>query len=86
MCYKMAGLQQCKKKIGTQLHNYLPGTICAKKAFEGARKKFTVRGRMAETINYAHDLVLVVKEGETIQDMLNWLMETGRSYGIVLSV
>lgn len=39
-----------------------------------------------ETIKYADDVVLMVKEEDTLQDVLDWLLKIGRHYGMESSV
>lgn len=41
--------------------------------------------RTTETVKYADDLVLVVKEDETLQDILDRLVETRRNYGLTIN-
>jgi hypothetical protein len=41
-----------------------------------------IGGKIISAVNSADDFVLMTKENTVVQDMLNRLTETGRSYGM----
>jgi hypothetical protein len=43
-------------------------------------------GQIINTVKYAVDLVLLAKEGLVLQDMIDKLIESGRSYGMEMNV
>jgi hypothetical protein len=47
---------------------------------------FKIGGQIINTVKYADDLVLLVKEQMVLQDMIDKLIEIGRSYGIEMNV
>jgi len=52
---------------------------------EGFRD-FKIGGQIIHTVKYADDLVLLAKEEKVLQDMIDKLIETGRCYGMEMSV
>ena len=47
---------------------------------------FNIGGQIIQTMKYADDLVLMVKEETVLQGMIDKLTETGRCYGIEMNV
>lgn len=47
---------------------------------------FVIGGRSNSAIKYTDDLVLLAKNTETLQDMLDRLVVTGKIYGIELNI
>ena len=47
---------------------------------------FKVGGQIIQTVKYAYDLVLMVKEETVLQGMIDKLIETGRYYGMEMNV
>ena len=45
-----------------------------------------VGGQIIQTVKYADDLVLMVKEETVLQGMIDKLIETGRCYGMEMNV
>jgi hypothetical protein len=43
-------------------------------------------GKIINTVKYANDLVLLAKEEMVLQDMIDRLIEIGRSYGMEMNV
>ena len=59
---------------------YLP-----KEALDGLGY-FNIGGQIIQTVKYADDLVLMVKEETVLQGMIGKLTEIGRCYGMELNV
>jgi len=47
---------------------------------------FNIGGQIIQTVKYADDLVLMAKEGNVLQDMIDTLIEIGRCYGMEMNV
>jgi hypothetical protein len=47
---------------------------------------YKVEGKIFQTVKYAVDLVLMVKEETVLQGMIDKLIETGRYYGMEINV
>jgi retron-type reverse transcriptase len=56
-----------------------------KKALEGLGD-FKIGGQIIHTVKYADDLVLLAKEENVLQDMIDKLTEIGRCYGMEMNV
>ena len=57
----------------------------AKEALDGVGD-FMIGGRVINTIKYADDLVLLAKNEETLQAMMDRMVETGKSYGMDINI
>ena len=75
----------------TLLHQLTPilfslySECLAKEALERLGE-FKIGGKIIHTVKYAVDLVLVAKEENVIQVMINKLIEIGRCYGMEMNV
>jgi hypothetical protein len=47
---------------------------------------FKIGGQIIHTVKYADDLLLLVKEENVLQDMIDKLTEIGRCYGMEMNV
>jgi len=47
---------------------------------------FEIGGQIIHTVKYADDLVLLAKEEKVLQDVIDKLIEIGRSYGMEINV
>jgi len=56
-----------------------------KEALEGFGD-FKIGGQITHTVKYADDLVLLAKEEKLLQDMIDKLIEVGRSHGMEINV
>ena len=56
-----------------------------KEALEGLGD-FKIGGQIIHTVKYAYELVLLAKEENVLQDMIDKLIEIGRCYGMELNV
>ena len=45
-----------------------------------------IGGQIIHTVKYADDLVVLAKEGQVLQDMIDKLIEIGRCYGMEMKV
>ena len=63
----------------------LYGEWLAKEALDGVGD-FMIGGRVINTIKYADDLVLLAKNEETLQAMMDRMVETGKSYGMDINI
>ena len=48
--------------------------------------EFNIGGQIIQTVKYADDLVLIAKEETVLKGMIDKLIETGRYYGMEMSV
>ena len=56
-----------------------------KEALEGFGD-YKIGGKITHTVKYAGDLVILSKEEEVLQDMIDKLIEIGRCYGMKMNV
>jgi hypothetical protein len=56
-----------------------------KEALDGSGD-FNIGGQIIQTVKYADDLVLMAKEENVLQGMINKLTEIGRCYGMEMNV
>ncbi|MDR5124748.1 reverse transcriptase domain-containing protein, partial [Salmonella enterica subsp. enterica serovar Typhimurium] len=63
----------------------LYGEWLANEALEGVGD-FMIGGRVINTIKYADDLVLLAKNEETLQAMMDRMVETGKNYGMDINI
>jgi hypothetical protein len=49
-------------------------------------REFKIGGQIIHTVKYADDLVLLAKEGNVLQDMIDKLIKIGRCYGMEMNV
>jgi len=56
-----------------------------KKALEGFGD-FKIGGQIIHTVKYAYELVLLAKEENVLQDMIDKLIEIGRCFGMEMNV
>jgi len=56
-----------------------------KEALEGFGD-FKIAGQIIHTVKYADDLVLLAKEEQVLQDVIDKLIEIGRCYGLEMNV
>jgi hypothetical protein len=61
------------------------GEFLTEEALEGFGD-FKIGGQIIQTVKYADDLVLLDKEEKMTQDMIDKLIEIGRSYGMEMNV
>jgi hypothetical protein len=47
---------------------------------------FNIGGQIIQTLKYSDDLVLMAKEETVLQDIIDKLIEIGRSYGMEVNV
>jgi hypothetical protein len=73
-------------KIGRGVRQgcFLP-LICTKEALEGLGD-LKIVGKIINTVKYADDFVLLAKKEMVLQDMIDKLIEIGRSYEMEMNV
>jgi len=59
---------------------------CLTKEALGGFGDFKIGGQIIHTVKYADDLVLLAKEENVLQDMIDKLIEIGRCYGTEMNV
>jgi hypothetical protein len=59
---------------------------CLTKEFLEGFGEIKTGGQTINTVKYADDLVLLTKEEMVLQDMIDKLIEIGRSYGMEINV
>ena len=62
-----------------------PRECLTKEALEGFGD-FKIGGQIIHTVKYADDLVLLAKEGNVLQKMIDTLIEIGGCYGMEMNV
>jgi hypothetical protein len=69
----------------TPIQFNLYGECLTKEVVEGLGD-FKIGGQIIHTVKYADDLVLMTKEEEVLQDIIDKLIEIGRCYGMEMNV